>query len=158
MIHGYKDDEYHDDDSSKIMEDMIRFRMKQRSYSKVEEELLSDPELNKIIKRLDSNKIMNYGMSPIVPSDVVSINYGKGLSLAINIPLSLNQYQYDVEDALTYHKPRLRYKSTSMMRMMKYIVKDKIDNNTAYDIITNLIDSIGYIVICPEVKEVSTQK
>ena len=73
---------------------MIRFRLRQKEYSRVDDIVLKDQSISKLVKKLDSNNVFNYGLSVSIPDDVISINYGSNKRCSINIPLDLNQFQY----------------------------------------------------------------
>lgn len=129
---------------------MIKFRLKQRTYSQVDDIVLKDPTILKVVNMLDKNRVSNYGLSISIPDDVISINYGSRLITIINIPIDLNQFQYDIEDYLLDHKPRYRYSTTHSRNLLRFIVKDPIVEKGLYDLMLYLIDRVGYVVLCPE--------
>lgn len=131
---------------------MIKFRPRQKTYSKVDDAVLSDIQVRLVVSKLDKNNVFNYGLSKFIPDDVISISYGKSKKCIINIPIDLNEFQYDIEDYLIDSKPRIRYSSYRSRNILKYDIKDLLNENKVYDLILYIIDKIGYVVICPEYK------
>jgi hypothetical protein len=131
---------------------MIRFRLRQKEYSRVDDIVLKDQSISKLVKKLDSNNVFNYGLSVSIPDDVISINYGSNKRCSINIPLDLNQFQYDIEDYFIDSKPRIKFSSLNSRNSIRYFIKDLMDESSVYNLILYIIDKIGYVVICPELK------
>lgn len=70
----------------------------------------------------------------------------------MNIPLDLNQFQYDIEDYFIDSKPRIKFSSLNSRNSIRYFIKDLMDESSVYNLILYIIDKIGYVVICPELK------
>ena len=124
-----------------IYEEMIKFRL----FSVLE----SDSNIKRLSDQLDNSRIYNYGVDSKIPNDVPSINYDP-LRFIINLPDSLNDYQYDINDYL--RELGLRNKSEYSRNLIRFIVKDKVNPQVAYKITTFLIDIMGYTIICPGTK------
>lgn len=135
-----------------VGECMIRFRLKQKTYSKVDDVVLRDKAIAKVVNLLDRDRVSNYGLSVNIPDDVISISYGVGKKCVVNIPLELNQFQYDIEDYFLDQRPRLRYNSFNSRNILKYAVKDYMDEIAIYKLALYIIDRVGYLVLCPEQK------
>lgn len=135
-----------------VGECMIKFRLKQKAYSKIDDVVLKDKSIAKIVNLLDNNNISNYGLSINIPDDVISISYGSSKKCVVNIPLDLNQFQYDVEDYFLDQRPRLRYTSFNSRNILKYSVKDYMDEIAIYKLALHIINKVGYVVLCPEQK------
>lgn len=124
-----------------IYDRMVKFRL----FSVLE----SDSNIKRLSDQLDNSRIYNYGVDSKIPNDVPSINYDP-LRFIINIPESLNDYQYDINDYL--RSLNLRNKSEYSRNIIRFIVKDKVNPQIAYKITTFLIDLMGYTIICPSTK------
>lgn len=131
---------------------MIKFRLKQKTYSRVEDSVLRDPSINKIVNKLDSNRISNYGLSTYIPNDSISVNYGIGRKCVVNLPLDMNQFQYDIEDYFMDSSPRIRYSLLDSRNLMRYFIRIPMNENDVYDLLIHIINKVGYVVLCPESK------
>lgn len=124
-----------------IYDKMIKFRLFSILESNVDIQRLSD--------QLDNSKIYNYGVDSIVPSDVPSINYDP-TRFIINLPEDLNDCQYDISDYLRSLK--LRNKMEYSRNIIRFIIKDRVTPQIVYKIVTFLIDTMGYTILCPGTK------
>lgn len=132
-------------------DDMIKFR--EKSYSRLDDVFRNDIKVLDLIKMLDKNKISNYGLGESIPNDSISINYDESNKLVINIPLDLNQFQYDIEDYFLDSSPRIRYSSLTSRNLLRYYVKNSLTTSDIYNFIIYIIKTIGYVVICPSLKK-----
>lgn len=132
-------------------DDMIKFR--EKSYSRLDDVFRNDIKVLDLIKMLDKNKISNYGLGESIPNDSISINYDENNKLVINIPLDLNQFQYDIEDYFLDSSPRIRYSSLTSRNLLRYYVKNSLTTSDVYNFIIYIIKTIGYVVICPSLKK-----
>lgn len=132
-----------------VGDSMIKFRLRQKVYSRVDDVVLKDKSISNVVKALDKNSVFNYGLNVSIPDDVISINYGSSKKCVVNVPLDLNQFQYDVEDYFIDTKPRIRYSSLTSRNLIRYFIKDPMSEEAVYNLILHIIDKIGYVVICP---------
>lgn len=132
-----------------VGDSVIKFRLRQKVYSRVDDVVLKDKSISNVVKALDKNSVFNYGLNVSIPDDVISINYGSSKKCVVNVPLDLNQFQYDVEDYFIDTKPRIRYSSLTSRNLIRYFIKDSMSEEAVYNLILHIIDKIGYVVICP---------
>lgn len=129
--------------------DMIKFR--ERSYSRVDDEVMKDPSLSEVVRLFDKNKETSYGLSLSIPNNSLSITYGDRTRICtVNVPLSLNQFQYDVEDYLIDSRPRIKYSSLVGRNHILFKLRGPMEPKKVYELAQYIVDEIGYVVLTPD--------
>ena len=55
-----------------VGDSMIKFRLRQKVYSRVDDVVLKDKSISNVVKALDKNSVFNYGLNVSIPDDVIS--------------------------------------------------------------------------------------